>query len=232
MISQPKMEVRETSNFLILLHAVCFARLRFERAQPTSVCLHPKRGLYCNPHHTRLVFILLLEIPSPMTHRIGSGPVGTVSPPPTRNGLTENQNRAPSHQMGRSTTRIKWVSTLMGSGRILILIRFTLEALTVVCHIINSLFPIRRFILSLLSWAAIIERCNPLEIPTLSQKNSYACDYKGKYVISPSRRTWPDAKTACEAAGLTLAMVCGCYGYNVVTMVIFIWLLWYWLWIG
>jgi hypothetical protein len=43
------MEVRETSNFTaklrtsnFLLRAVCFARLRCERAQPTSVCLRPK----------------------------------------------------------------------------------------------------------------------------------------------------------------------------------------------
>ena len=45
---QSKMIVCETSNFTaklqtsnFLLRAVCFARLRFERAQPISVCLRP-----------------------------------------------------------------------------------------------------------------------------------------------------------------------------------------------
>ena len=40
------MIVRETSNFL--LRTVCFARLRFEGAQPTTVCLRPHSG-NCDP---------------------------------------------------------------------------------------------------------------------------------------------------------------------------------------
>lgn len=35
----------------------------------------------------------------------------------------------------------------------------------------------------------------------------YACDYKGKYILSNERKTWLQAKKACAAAGLTLAMV-------------------------
>eukprot|EP00116_Pleurobrachia_bachei_P006319 sb/3466581/ len=41
----------------------------------------------------------------------------------------------------------------------------------------------------------------------VEKEHPYACDYKGKYVVSPARMTWPDAKVACENAGLTLAMV-------------------------
>ena len=35
----------------------------------------------------------------------------------------------------------------------------------------------------------------------------YACDYKGKYVLSNTPKTWQDAKKACAAAGLHLAKV-------------------------
>jgi len=33
----------------------------------------------------------------------------------------------------------------------------------------------------------------------------YACDYRGKYIISPEQKTWWSAKEACEEAGLILA---------------------------
>jgi len=35
----------------------------------------------------------------------------------------------------------------------------------------------------------------------------FACDYRGKYILSNEPKTWLKAKKACEAAGLTLAMV-------------------------
>ena len=35
----------------------------------------------------------------------------------------------------------------------------------------------------------------------------YACDYQGKYVLSNEPKTWVQAKEACAAAGLSLAMV-------------------------
>eukprot|EP00116_Pleurobrachia_bachei_P018734 sb/3478996/ len=61
------MEVRETSNFTaklrtsnFLLRAVCFARLRCERAQPTSVCLRPRwlcrqQCMQCTTHLLRIM---------------------------------------------------------------------------------------------------------------------------------------------------------------------------------
>ena len=38
-------------------------------------------------------------------------------------------------------------------------------------------------------------------------KHPYACDYQGKYILSNEPKTWVDAKEACAAAGLSLAMV-------------------------
>ena len=35
----------------------------------------------------------------------------------------------------------------------------------------------------------------------------YACDYKGKYILSNQQKTWESAKKACKRAGLSLAMV-------------------------
>jgi len=35
----------------------------------------------------------------------------------------------------------------------------------------------------------------------------YACDYKGKYILSNEPKTWESAKAACSAAGLNLAKV-------------------------
>ena len=35
----------------------------------------------------------------------------------------------------------------------------------------------------------------------------YACDYQGKYIISPKKKSWEDAKTACTDAGLHLAKI-------------------------
>ena len=35
----------------------------------------------------------------------------------------------------------------------------------------------------------------------------YACDYQGKYILSATLKSWSDAKTACEDAGLILAKV-------------------------
>jgi len=37
------------------------------------------------------------------------------------------------------------------------------------------------------------------------EEHPYACDYKGRYIVSAELKTWDDAKAACEAAGLTLA---------------------------
>jgi hypothetical protein len=39
------------------------------------------------------------------------------------------------------------------------------------------------------------------------ESHPYACDYKGRYILSKERKTWVKAKKACAAAGLTLAMV-------------------------
>lgn len=39
------------------------------------------------------------------------------------------------------------------------------------------------------------------------KKHPYACDYEGKYILSNDHKTWVNAKTACESAGLHLAMV-------------------------
>jgi len=35
----------------------------------------------------------------------------------------------------------------------------------------------------------------------------YACDYRGKYIVSAEKKTWADAKTACTDAGLQLAKI-------------------------
>ena len=37
------------------------------------------------------------------------------------------------------------------------------------------------------------------------EQHPYACDYKGRYLVSAERKSWDDAKAACEAAGLSLA---------------------------
>lgn len=39
------------------------------------------------------------------------------------------------------------------------------------------------------------------------KKHPYACDYQGKYIISATPKKWPDAKLACEEAGLIMAKV-------------------------
>jgi len=39
------------------------------------------------------------------------------------------------------------------------------------------------------------------------KEHPYACDYQGKYIISPELNTWEQAKEACEDAGLILAKV-------------------------
>jgi hypothetical protein len=39
------------------------------------------------------------------------------------------------------------------------------------------------------------------------RKHPYACDYKGKYILSNVPKTWESAKDACEDAGLHLAKV-------------------------
>ncbi|KAL5262390.1 hypothetical protein ACHWQZ_G007944 [Mnemiopsis leidyi] len=37
------------------------------------------------------------------------------------------------------------------------------------------------------------------------EEHPYACDYRGKYLVSAEEKTWTEAKAACEAAGLNLA---------------------------
>ena len=37
------------------------------------------------------------------------------------------------------------------------------------------------------------------------EEHPYACDYRGKYLVSAEEKTWTEAKEACEAAGLSLA---------------------------
>lgn len=39
------------------------------------------------------------------------------------------------------------------------------------------------------------------------RKHPYACDYRGKYILSSEPSTWKEAGSACDAAGLHLAMV-------------------------
>ena len=39
------------------------------------------------------------------------------------------------------------------------------------------------------------------------EEHPYACDYKGKYLVSGLEKTWTEAKEACEAIGLNLATV-------------------------
>ena len=39
------------------------------------------------------------------------------------------------------------------------------------------------------------------------EEHLYACDYKGKYILSNQHKTWERAKEACSKAGLHLAMV-------------------------
>ena len=38
-------------------------------------------------------------------------------------------------------------------------------------------------------------------------KHPYACDYKGKYIVSKKKLEWIEAKVACENAGLVLAKI-------------------------
>ncbi|XP_063688830.1 macrophage mannose receptor 1-like [Bolinopsis microptera] len=39
------------------------------------------------------------------------------------------------------------------------------------------------------------------------KKHPYACDYQGKYILSSEKKSWEDAKTACDDAGLQLAKI-------------------------
>lgn len=39
------------------------------------------------------------------------------------------------------------------------------------------------------------------------KEHPYTCDYQGKYMISPKRLTWENARAACQNAGLDLAKV-------------------------